>query len=48
MFRRKLKDNVKNKIIRDDRDDENLIEFIEIVINFDDKLYKRVMKKRYD
>ena len=48
MFRRKLKDNVKNEIMRDERNYESLTEFIEIVINFDDKLYKRVMKKRYD
>ena len=40
MFRRKLKDNVKNKIMRDERDYENLAELIEIVIDFNDKLYK--------
>ena len=48
MFRRELKNNVKDEIMRDERDYESLVELIEIVINFDDKLYKRVMKKRYD
>ena len=48
MFRRKLKNNVKDEIMRDERDYKNLAEFIEIVINLDNKLYERVMKKRYD
>ena len=48
MFRRKLKDSVKDEIIRDEKDYKSLAEFIEIVIDLDDKLYKRVMKKRYD
>ena len=48
MFRRELKNNVKDEIMRDERDYESLAEFIEIVIDLDDKLYERVMKKRYD
>ena len=48
MFRRELKNNVKDEIMRDGRDYESLAEFIEIVIDLDDKLYERVMKKRYD
>ena len=48
MFRKKLKNNVKDEIMRDERDYKSLAEFIEIVIDLDDKLYKRVMKKRYD
>ena len=48
MFRRELKNNVKDEIMRDERDYENLAEFIEIVINLNDKLYERVMKKRYN
>ena len=48
MFRQELKDNVKDEIMRDGRDYENLAEFIKIVIDLDNKLYKRVMKKRYD
>ena len=34
--------------MRDERHYESLTEFIEIGIDLDDKLYKRVMKKRYD
>ena len=34
--------------MRDERDYESLAEFIEIAIDLDDKLYERVMKKRYD
>ena len=48
MFRRELKDNVKDEIMRDKRDYKSLAEFIEIVIDFDDKFYERAMKKRYD
>ena len=48
MFRRELKDNIKNEIMRDGRNYKNLAEFIEIVIDLDNKLYERVMKKRYD
>ena len=46
MFRRELKDNIKDEIIYDGRDNENLTELIKIVIDFDNKLYERVMKKR--
>ena len=48
MFRRELKDNVKDEIMRDERNYKSLAELIEIVIDLDDKLYERVMKKRYD
>ncbi len=48
MFRRNLKNNLKNKIIRDDKFINDMFDLIEVVIDFDDKLYKRVMKKRYD
>ena len=34
--------------MRDERAYETLDEFIEIFIDFDDKLYERVMKKKYD
>ena len=47
MFRRELKNNVKDEIMRNERDYKRLAEFIEIVIDFDNKLYKRVMKKQY-
>ena len=48
MYRRKLKKQVKNELMRDERAYETLDEFIEIFIDFDDKLYERVMKKKYD
>ncbi len=48
MFRRDLKNNLKNKIMRDDKFISDMFDFIEVVIDFDDKLYKRAMKKRYD
>ena len=48
MFRRSLKNNLKNKIMRDDKFINNMFNFIEVVIDFDDKLYERAMKKRYD
>ena len=34
--------------MRDEQIYEILNEFIEIFINFDDKLYEKVMKKKYD
>ncbi len=48
MFRRDLKNNLKNKIMRDDKFINDIFNLIEVVIDFDDKLYKRVIKKRYD
>ncbi len=34
--------------MRDEKTLNDMFDFIEVVINFDDKLYKRAMKKRYD
>ena len=48
MYRRKLKKQIKNEFMRDERVYETLDELIEIFIDFDDKLYERVMKKKYD
>ena len=48
IFRRELKNNVKDEIMQDERNYKSFAEFIEIVINFNDKLYERVMKKQYD
>ena len=48
MFRRNLKNNLKNEIMRDDKFMSDMFDFIEVIIDFDDKLYKRAMKKRYD
>ena len=48
MFRRNLKNNFKNEIMRDDKFVSDIFDFIDIIIDFDDKLYKRVMKKQYN
>ena len=48
MYRRELKKQVKNEFMRNERIYETLDELIEIFIDFDDKLYERVMKKKYD
>ena len=48
MYRRKLKEQVKNELMRDERAYETLDELIEIFIDLDDKLYERAMKKKYD
>jgi hypothetical protein len=45
MFRRDLKNNLKNEIMRDGKFISDMFDFIEVVIDFDNKLYKRVMKK---
>ena len=48
MYRRELKEQVKDKFMRDERAYETLDEFVEIFIDFDDKLYERAMKRKYD
>jgi len=48
MFRRDLKNNLKDEIMRDERTLSDMFDLIEVVIDLDDKLYKRAMKKRYD
>ncbi len=48
MFRQDLKNNFKNEIIRDNKFISDMFNLIEVVIDFDDKLYKRAMKKRYN
>jgi len=48
MFRRDLKNNLKNEIMRDERTFNDMFDLIEVVIDFDDKLYERAMKKRYN
>ena len=48
MYRRGLKEQVKDELMRDERAYETLDELIEIFIDLDDKLYERVMKKKYD
>jgi len=46
MFRRDLKNNLKNKIMRDDKFINDMFDLIEVDIDLDDKLYKRIIKKR--
>jgi hypothetical protein len=48
MFRRDLKNNLKDEIMRDGRSISDMFDLIEVTIDLDDKLYERVMKKRYD
>jgi hypothetical protein len=48
MFRRDLKDNLRDKIMHDGRFINDMFDLIEVVIDLDDKLYKKAMKKRYD
>ncbi len=48
MFRRDFKNNLKNKIMRNNKFINDMFDFIEIIINFDNKLYKRIIKKQYD
>jgi hypothetical protein len=48
MFRRGLKDNVKDELMRDGRANKDLDELIRTAIDLDDKLYERRMEKRHD
>jgi hypothetical protein len=48
MFRRDFKDNFKNEIMRDSKFINDMFDLIEVVIDLDDKLYKKVIKKRYN
>ncbi len=48
MFKRNLKKNVKNELMRSDAKFDIIQTLMKIAIDVDDKLYKRAMKKRYD
>jgi hypothetical protein len=48
MFRRDLKNNLKDEFMRDDKSISDMFDLVMIAIDLDDKLYKRAMKKRYD
>jgi hypothetical protein len=48
MFQQNFKDNLKNKIIRNNKFINNIFNFIEVVIDLNNKLYKRVIKKQYN
>ncbi len=48
MFRRNFKNNLKNEIMYNEKRINDMFDFIEIIIDFDDKLYKKVIKKKYN
>ncbi len=48
MFRQDFKNNLKNELMRDNKSINDIFDLIMIVIDFDDKLYEKAMKKRYD
>ena len=48
MFRRNLKNNLKDEIMCDKKILNNIFDLIEIIIDFDDKLYEKAMKKKYN
>ena len=48
IFCRRLKDNVKDELIRDGRRIDTLERLIKVVIDIDDKLYERAIEKRYN
>jgi len=48
MFRRELKNNLKNEIMRDKQNASDMFNLIEIIIDLNNKLYKRIIKKRFD
>ncbi len=48
MFRRDFKNNLKNEIMRNDKFISDMFNFIKVVIDLNDKLYERAIKKRYD
>ncbi len=48
MFRQDFKNNLKNEIMRDNKFISDIFNLIEVVIDFDNKLYKRIIKKRYN
>ncbi len=48
MFRQNFKNNLKNEIMRDNKFISDMFNLIEVVIDFDNKLYKTAMKKRYN
>ena len=48
IYRKKFKNNVKNEFMRYDDNIENINNFIKISIEFNDKLYEKIMKKHYN
>ena len=48
IYRRKLKKNVKNEFMRIEKSTKNFKKLIEVLIRFDDILYNKVIKKKYN
>ncbi len=48
MFRQNFKNNLKDKIMRNKITLNNIFNFIKIIIDFNNKLYKKIIKKRYN
>jgi hypothetical protein len=48
MYRRSLKENVKDELIRTGEKIESLDELIRATIEIDDNLYERAMERRYN
>ena len=48
MFRQNFKNNLKDKIIYNKKTFNNIFDFIKVIIDFNNKLYKKVIKKRYN
>ena len=48
MYRRSLKENVKDELIRASMKIESLDDLIRITIEIDNNLYERAIEKRYD
>jgi len=48
MFRQDLKNNLKDELMRDGKSISDMFDLIIIIIDLDDKLYERAMKKRYN
>jgi hypothetical protein len=48
MFQQDFKNNLKNKIMRNNKFINDMFDLIEVIIDFDDKLYKIIIKKRYN
>ena len=47
IFRRKFKNNIKNKFMRDERKINDLKILMKTTIDFDDLLYERIIKRKY-
>ncbi len=46
MFQQDFKNNFKNKIMRNNKFISNMFDLTKVIIDFDNKLYKRATKKQ--